>query len=107
MLTYKYACNRAMITSLRAHTLGNSPMALRKNLHNVLCEGPLRRVTQLPSLEAAVTSTFGWVLKIDSAMKVCRKLQGASVGMVTWATNVGNGRGPHHGVHRIRERRQT
>ncbi|KAK2143968.1 hypothetical protein NP493_4354g00007 [Ridgeia piscesae] len=148
VLTYKYACDRAVIASLRARTLGNSPTALRNNLQEVHSEAHLRRVTQylhdcvryrakratygagspktavattdfpppphpdvfrsakwflatyvrdvwsrLPSLQAAVTSTFGRVLKIDSTKKVCRKLQGASVGMAAWATNVGNERG--------------
>ena len=49
--------------------------------------------SRLPTLKAAVTSTFGEILKIDSTKKVCRKLQGASVNMAAWATNVGNERG--------------
>ena len=139
VLTYKYACDRAVIATLRARTLGNSPTAMRNSLQEAHSEAYLRRVTQylhdcvrfkaghdtygsssvavefqpppqpelfhsarrflatyvrdvwsrLPSLQAAVTSTFGQVLKIDST-KVCRKLQGASVSM---ATNVGNERG--------------
>ena len=48
--------------------------------------------SRLPTLKAAVTPTFGEILKIDSK-KVCRKLQGASVNMVAWATNVENERG--------------
>ena len=141
VLTYKYACDRAVIVFLRARTLGNSPGAMKHNLQELHSEEHLRKVSQylhdcdrfrsscsnlgmsvttfqpppqlemfrsakwflaayvrdvwsrLPTLKAAVTSTFGEILKIDSTKKVCRKLQGASVNMAAWATNVGNERG--------------
>ncbi|KAI0231538.1 hypothetical protein LSAT2_018107 [Lamellibrachia satsuma] len=141
VLTYKYACDRAVIVFLRARTLGNSPGAMKHNLQELHSEEHLRKVSQylhdcdtfrssrsnlgmpvttfqpppqlemfrsakwflaayvrdvwsrLPTLKAAVTSTFGEILKIDSTKKVCMKLQGASVNMAAWATNVGNERG--------------
>jgi hypothetical protein len=43
VLTRKYACDRAVITMLRARTLGNSPTALRHNLQEVHSEEWLRR----------------------------------------------------------------
>ena len=49
--------------------------------------------SRLPSLKAAITSTYGTVLKMDSTKKVCKKLQGAAVNTASWATNVGNERG--------------
>ena len=58
--------------------------------------------SRLPALKAAVTSTFGEILKVDSTKKVCRKLQGASVNMVAWATNVGNER-PDFRADRVRK----
>ncbi|XP_019633279.1 PREDICTED: uncharacterized protein LOC109476717 [Branchiostoma belcheri] len=48
---------------------------------------------RLPALKAALTSTFGNILKIDSTKKVCRKLQGESAGTAEWSTNIGNERG--------------
>ncbi|KAI8517519.1 hypothetical protein Bbelb_035360 [Branchiostoma belcheri] len=48
---------------------------------------------RLPALKAAVTSTFGNILKIDSTKNVCRKLQGESAGTAGWSTNIGNERG--------------
>ena len=141
VLTYKYACDKAVIVFLRARTLGNSPGAMKHNLQELHSEEHLRKVSQylhdcdtfrssrsnlgmsvttfqpppqlemfrsakwflaayvrdvwsrLRTLKAAVTSTFGEILKIDSTKKVCRKLQGASVNMAAWATNVGNERG--------------
>ena len=38
----------------------------------------------LPSLQAAVTSIVGRILKIDSTKKVCKKQQVTSVTMATW-----------------------
>ena len=38
VLTYKYACNRAVVSLLRARTLGNSPTALRQNIFEVHSE---------------------------------------------------------------------
>jgi len=49
--------------------------------------------SRLPELKAAITSTGGSILKIDSTKKVCRKLAGAAAHTATWATNVGNERG--------------
>ena len=49
--------------------------------------------SQLDTLLAAVTSTYGGVLKIDSTKKVCKKLQGAAANSANWATNVGNEKG--------------
>ena len=111
VLTYMYACDRAVIATLR--TLGNSPTAMRNSLQEAHSEAYLRRVTQYlhdcvlfkaghdtygsssvavefqpppqPELfhsarwflttyvQAAVTSTFARVLKIDSTKKVCRE----------------------------------
>ena len=47
----------------------------------------------MPQLLAASTSVYGTVLKIDSTKKICKKLQGATAGTASWATNVGNERG--------------
>ena len=49
--------------------------------------------SRLPQLKAAITSTYGRVIKIDSTKKICRKLAGAAAGTVTWQTNVGNEKG--------------
>jgi hypothetical protein len=49
--------------------------------------------TRLPALLAALTSTYGRILKIDSTKKVCRKLQGKAADTASWATSVGNERG--------------
>ncbi len=49
--------------------------------------------SRLPSLMAALTSTYGRILKIDSTKKVCRKLQGKAANTASWATSVGNERG--------------
>ena len=38
-----YACDEAVLTLLRAHTLGNSPTALQHNLHELHSEDWLRR----------------------------------------------------------------
>ena len=43
ILTRKYACDRAVVTLLRARTLGNSPTALRHNLQELHSEEWLRR----------------------------------------------------------------
>jgi len=48
---------------------------------------------QLPQILATYTSVLGNILKIDSTKKVCRKLQGKSVGTASWCTNVGNENG--------------
>ena len=117
VLTYKYACDRAVIALLRARTLSNSPSALRRNILEVhsqewlkkqlmyledscrhrkgrqdlglqvpeYAEAPLFQwfpTTQwflavhvrdvwarLPSLLASLTSTYGCILKTDSAKK--------------------------------------
>ena len=49
--------------------------------------------SRFASLQAAVTSTFGLINKIDSTKKICRRLQGASANIAAWVTNVGNERG--------------
>ena len=49
--------------------------------------------SRLPQLKAAITSTYGSVIKIDSTKKICRKLAGAAAGTATWQTNVGNEKG--------------
>ena len=49
--------------------------------------------TRSPALLAALTSTYGRILKIDSTKKVCRKLQGKAADTASWATSVGNERG--------------
>ena len=49
--------------------------------------------SRLPTLHAAVTSTYGSILKIDSTKKVTKKLSGTATGSASWATNVGNERG--------------
>ena len=49
--------------------------------------------SRLSTLLAAVTSTYGSILKIDSTKKVTKKLCGAAAGSASWATNVGNERG--------------
>ena len=43
VLTRKYACDVAVVSLLRARTLGNSPSALRNNLHELHSEEHLRR----------------------------------------------------------------
>ena len=43
VLTHKYACDEAVITLLRARTLGNSPTALQHNLQELHSEDWLRR----------------------------------------------------------------
>ena len=45
----------------------------------------------LPQLLATCTGVFGKILKINSTMKVCRKLQGATAS-TSWYTDVGNER---------------
>ena len=140
-LTYRYACDIAIVSLLRARTLGNSPSALCNNLLEVHSEEWLRRQlgylsdcvrhraglvrmgvtppeyeevgsfpkfptakwflavyvrdvwSRLPSLLAALTSTYGKILKVDSTKKVCRKLQGKAANTASWATSVGNERG--------------
>ncbi len=49
--------------------------------------------SRLSSLLAALTSTYGRILKIDSTKKVCRKLQGKAANTASWATSIGNERG--------------
>ena len=49
--------------------------------------------SRLPQLKAAITSTYGRVIKIDYTKKICRKLAGATAGTATWQTNVGNEKG--------------
>ena len=141
VLTNKYASDRAVISFLRARTLGNSPSVMKHNLQEQHTETHLRKVelylhdcyrykvgrtnlhlpapdfqpppqlglfrsakwflaayvrdvwSRLPALRAAVTSTFGTILKIDSTKKVCKKLQGECANMASWTTNVGNERG--------------
>ena len=46
--------------------------------------------SRLPELLAASTTVHGSFLKIDSAKKVCKKLQGAAINSPSWCTNVGN-----------------
>ena len=43
VLTWKYACDQAVVTLFWAKTPGNSPSALRNNLMEVHCEEWLRR----------------------------------------------------------------
>ena len=43
VLTYKYACDRAVVCLLRARTLGNSPTALRQNVLEVHSQEWLKR----------------------------------------------------------------
>ena len=43
LLTHKHACDRSVVTLLRGRTLGNSPTALRRNLHEVHSEEWLRK----------------------------------------------------------------
>ena len=141
VLTHKYACDEAVVTLMRAHTLGNSSTALQHNLQELHSEDWLRRQpryltdceqhrrgrvafnlevpqyqppspfpkfpgakwllavyvkdvwSRLPALLAQATSIYGWVLKIDSTKKVCKKLQGEAANSASWATNVGNERG--------------
>ena len=126
VLIYKYACDQAIISPLRARRIGNSPTALCQNLQELHSDEWLRKKliyltdcqchqsglqqlglpapdyppaatlphfptpkwflaayvkhvrSQLPSLLAQVTSTFGTILKVDSTKKVCKKLQGAA-----------------------------
>ena len=55
-----------------------------------VCQG---HPSRLPQLLATCTSDFGNVLKIDSTMKVCKKLQGTAAGSASRCTNVSNERG--------------
>ena len=48
--------------------------------------------SRLPTLHAAVTSTQGYILKIDSTKKVSKKLSGTATGSASWTMNVGNER---------------
>uniref|UniRef100_UPI00358E8398 uncharacterized protein n=1 Tax=Myxine glutinosa TaxID=7769 RepID=UPI00358E8398 len=43
LLTYKYACDRAVVSLLRSRTLGNSPTALQHNLQELHSEEWLRK----------------------------------------------------------------
>ncbi|KAH3826054.1 hypothetical protein DPMN_127943 [Dreissena polymorpha] len=59
-------------------------------LRSVYCNDIMARVD---AVKAAITSTFGRILKIDSTKKVTKKLTGQTRGNATWATNVGNEKG--------------
>ena len=62
ILTYKYACDTAVISLLRSRTLGNSPSALQNTiceLHNTICE--------LHSEE--------WMRKCVSYLSACKRHQ--------------------------------
>ena len=48
ILTYKYACDFALISLLRARTLGNSPTALQNNIQELHSEEWLRRSLNTP-----------------------------------------------------------
>lgn len=56
----------------------------------IYCQDVMLR---LDEVKAAITSTFGRVLKMDSTKKIVRKLAGHGTGTATWATNVGNEHG--------------
>ena len=47
-------------------------------------------MSRIEDVKAAITSTFGRVIKIDSTKKVTKKLAGRAAGTAAWQTNVGN-----------------
>ena len=49
--------------------------------------------SRLTQLNAAATSVYGQIIKIDSTKKICRKPTGAAARTVMWQTNVGNEKG--------------
>ena len=49
--------------------------------------------SRLPEIKAIITSTFGKILKIDTAKKICKKLQDLEASSASWVVNVGNTRG--------------
>ncbi|KAK7105234.1 hypothetical protein V1264_016640 [Littorina saxatilis] len=59
-------------------------------LQEVYCQDVAQRLT---GVQAAITSTFGSVLKMDSTKKITKKLAGRSAGTAAWTTNVGNQHG--------------
>ncbi|WAR12544.1 hypothetical protein MAR_026724, partial [Mya arenaria] len=59
-------------------------------LQTVYCHDIMGRVDDI---KAAITSTFGRILKMDSTKKVAKKLAGQSRGTASWASNVGNEKG--------------
>lgn len=59
-------------------------------LTSVYCQDVLYR---LEEVKAAITSVYGRILKVDSTMRVARKLQGSAAETAAWATNVGNEHG--------------
>ncbi|KAK3720983.1 hypothetical protein QZH41_018540, partial [Actinostola sp. cb2023] len=142
ILTRKYACDKSIVTLLRARTFGNSPAALQNNIQELHSQQWLQKTlsyltdcerqrkalsalghtqavnfevvpsiqnfpsakwflaayvrdvySRLPDLLAQATSIYGKILKVDSTKKICKKLQGHSVGSASWVTNVGNEKG--------------
>ena len=64
VLTHKYACDEAVVSLLRARTLGNSSSALLNNLHELQSEDCLRR--QLRYLSDCATDRRGQIgLQLD------------------------------------------
>ncbi|CAL8329146.1 unnamed protein product [Merluccius merluccius] len=47
-------------------------------------------ISRLDHIKAAITSTFGSILKMDSSKKITKKLAGIGKGTAFWMTSVGN-----------------
>ncbi|XP_053384278.1 uncharacterized protein LOC123536813 [Mercenaria mercenaria] len=88
---YKQASKKGLITSV---FFQDPPTRIAvpkyKWFQLVYCQDVMRRADEV---KAAITSTFGTVLKIDSTKKIAQKLAGYSANTAAWATNVGNENG--------------
>ena len=94
-LQYATEC-KAFTVAARAGLVGNInfkppppqiPVPKFGWLQTVYCIDVYRRIDEV---KAAITSTLGRVLKMDSTKKVAKKLAGLAKGTAAWATNVGN-----------------
>ncbi|XP_035858117.1 uncharacterized protein LOC116056487 [Sander lucioperca] len=98
ILTRKHACDIRVIRLLHERTLGNGLLTFQEPPAPV--EVPSYKwlltvyskdiLTRLDDIKAAITSTYGSILKMDSTKKITKKLSGPAKGTAQWMTSVGN-----------------